>query len=99
MNIVETNIEKISTSDPLLKPLLDSERVYTLILNLPSTQAIAPCKMSFTVLYYFIEGQGEIRIEDEKAEYQTGSLVVVPAGAIRSIRAALQTFVLVVQIK
>jgi len=99
MLIIETNTKReFSTSGALLKPLLDAGKTRTLLLSLDAGQAVAPCQMSFLVLYYFIEGKGQIYMGEEQAEFQAGSLIAVPVGAIRSITASLQTHVLVIQI-
>lgn len=78
-------------------PLIDAGKVCALLLNLASGQSVGPCQMSVTVLYYVVEGQGHLRVDDEQAELQTGSLAVVPAGAVRAISAAGQMRVLAVQ--
>jgi mannose-6-phosphate isomerase-like protein (cupin superfamily) len=49
-------------------------------------------------LYYVIEGQGVILVADEQANLKTGSLVVVPAEAVRDIAADKQLRVLAVQL-
>jgi quercetin dioxygenase-like cupin family protein len=99
MLMMETNtMREISLSGALSRPLLDAGNARLLLLSLDAGQAVAPCQMPFLVLYYFIEGQGQIRMGDEQAEFQTGSLVAVPASAVRSISASHQTRVLAVQI-
>jgi quercetin dioxygenase-like cupin family protein len=99
MLMIETNtMREISLSGVLSMPLLDAGKARALLLSLDAGQAVAPCQMPFLVLYYFIEGQGQIRMGDEQAEFQPGSLVAIPAGAVRSISASHQTRVLAVQI-
>ena len=99
MLMIETNRKKeFSLSGALSMPLMDAGKARALLLSLEAGQAVTPCQMPFLVLYYFIEGQGQIRMGDEQAEFQTGSLVAVPAGAVRSISATHQTRVLAVQI-
>lgn len=99
MQKIETNtIREISLSGVLSKPLLDAGKARALLLNLDAGQAVAPCQMPFLVLYYFIEGQGQIRMGDDQSEFQPGSLVAVSAGAVPSISASHQTRVLAVQI-
>jgi quercetin dioxygenase-like cupin family protein len=99
MLMIETNtMRDISLSGALSMPLLDAGKARALLLSLDTGQAVAPCQMPFLVLYYFIEGQGQMRMGDKQAEFQTGSLVAVPAGAVRSISASQQTRVLAVQI-
>jgi len=80
-------------------PLLDAGPVRAVLLNLGAGQSVAPCQMSATVLYYVIEGHGHLRVNGEPpAELHTGSLAVVPAGAVRAISAAEQMRVLAVQV-
>jgi quercetin dioxygenase-like cupin family protein len=79
-------------------PLIDADDVRALLLNLAAGQSVAPCRMSSPVLYYVIEGQGYLRVDDEQAGLQAGSLVVVPAGAVRAISAADPLRVLAVQV-
>jgi mannose-6-phosphate isomerase-like protein (cupin superfamily) len=99
LQIVETDgMGTFSPAGAAPVPLLDVGKVRTLLLNLEAGQALAPCKMSLTVLYYIIEGQGAIRVMDEQARLQTGSLTIVPPGAIRSISADIRMRVLAVQV-
>ena len=79
-------------------PLIDDSKVCTLLVDLAVDQSVGPCQMSATVLYYVVEGQGHLRVEDEQAELQTGSLAIVPAGTVRAISAAGQMRILAVQI-
>ena len=99
IDIVETNRLKDFSPDAVRStPLLDAGKVRALLLNLGAGQSVAPCQMSATVLYYVIEGHGYLRVNGEPAaELQTGSLAVVPAGAVRAISAAEQIRVLAVQ--
>ena len=79
-------------------PLLEADKVRALLLNLEAGQAVAPCRMSVAVLYYVIEGRGRLNVGDEQAFLQAGSLVSVPAGAVRTISAAERTRILAVQV-
>lgn len=100
MQILDTNKfinQATSTSEPL-QPMLDAGNARVLVLNLASGQAVDPCQMTFLVLYYFIEGEGEIQVEGQKLNFHPGSLLFVPADATRSITADLPTSVLIVQI-
>ena len=78
-------------------PLLDTDKVRALLLNLEAGQSVAPCRMSSTVLYYVIEGQGQLQVEEEQAQLRTGSLTMVPAGAERFISAVQPMRVLAIQ--
>jgi len=101
IQIVETKDLKDFVADGVgitPMPLIDAAKACALLLNLAAGQSVGPCQMSATVLYYVVEGQGRLRVDDEQAELQTGSLVVVPAGAVRVISAAGQMRILAVQI-
>jgi len=88
VRIVETHsLTDFSPAGVLSTPLLNTDKVRALLLNLAAGQAVAPCQMSATVLYYVVEGRGHLHVEDERAELRAGSLAVVPAGATRSISA------------
>jgi quercetin dioxygenase-like cupin family protein len=78
--------------------LMDTDTMRALLLNLAAGQSVAPCQMPTTVLYYVIEGKGRLRVENEQAELQTGSLVLVPANFVRAISAAEPMRVLAVQV-
>ena len=100
LRIVDTSSLTGFSSDGVLStPLLDAGKVRALLLNLEAGQAVAPCQMSTTVLYYVIEGQGHLRVEGEQAELHTGSLVLVPAKAVRVISAAEPMRVLAIQMQ
>ena len=98
IHIVETNdLRDFSSGEVHVTSLLDAGKVRALLLNLEDGQSVAPCQMSVTVLYYVIEGQGALRVMDEQVRLQTGSLTVVPPGAIRSISADERMRVLALQ--
>ena len=97
--IIETNNIKDFSSDGIHStPLLDNNKVRTLLLNLDTNQAVGPCQMEVPVMYFIIEGQGHLRVGDDQAKLQTGSLVVVPAEEVRSITADKHMRVLAVQV-
>jgi len=99
LQIVETDGLKAFSPDGVRPTrLLDTDKVHVLLLNLEAGQSVAPCEMSVAVLYYVIEGQGAIRVMDEQGRLQTGSLVIVPAGAVRSISADTRMRVLAMQV-
>jgi quercetin dioxygenase-like cupin family protein len=96
IDVVETsgfkNIEVPATS------LIGTDKVRALLVNLDAGQSLSPCQMSCPVLYYVIEGQGVLHVADEQANLKTGSLVVVPAEAVRNISADKRMSVLAVQL-
>lgn len=69
------------------------------LLNLGVGQGVDPCLMSETVLYYVIEGHGHLQVEGESVELEVGSLLVVPAGTTRTIRATARLSVLAAQMR
>ena len=98
-HIVETEgLRDYSPDGVRPTPLLNTDEIRALLLNLDTGQAVAPCRMSVPVLYYVIEGQGHLRVDQEQTELRVGSLAVVPAGAVRSISAAEPMRVLAVQV-
>ncbi len=101
ISIVETNgLNDFPSSSAEIAPqrLLGGDNVAALLVNVDAGQAIEPCVMSATVLYYVIEGNGSLTVEDEQADLQTGSLALVPAGTARSISTAQPMRVLAVQV-
>jgi quercetin dioxygenase-like cupin family protein len=99
VHVVETAALKTFSPEGVHStPMLDTGKVRARLLNLNVSQAVAPCQMPSPVLYYVIEGQGYMRVDREQAELQAGSLVVVPADAVRTILAAEPMLVLAVQV-
>ncbi len=99
--IIETRgLKDFPSTSAEIKPqrLIDADDVVALLVNVDADQAIEPCRMSASVLYYVIEGSGILIVEDERADLQTGSLARVPAGTVRSISATEHTRVLAVQV-
>jgi quercetin dioxygenase-like cupin family protein len=98
IHIVETDgLKAFSPDGASSTRLLDAGKVRALLLNLEAGQSVAPCQMPSTVLYYVIEGQGQLQVEEEQSQLRTGSLTVVPPGAIRSISADARMRVLALQ--
>ena len=79
-------------------PLYETDQMRTLLLNLNSGQSSPLCKMSVPVLYYVIEGKGELVAGDEHYTLRAGSMAIVPAETTRIISAATAMRVLGVQI-
>ena len=101
IQIVETkHLKDFPPSNAKIAParLLDADNICAVLVNLDAGQAIAPCRMSATVLYYVIEGRGVLRVGDEEVRLQAGSLALVPAGAVRTIAADEPARVLGVQV-
>lgn len=95
IDVMETselrNVEVPATS------LIDTDKVRALLVNLEAGKSLAPCQMACPVLYYVIEGQGVLSVGGEQASLKTGSVTVVPAGAVRSLAAREPLCVLAVQ--
>jgi len=78
----------------------DKGNIKAQIMCLKSGQLIPPCKMQSDVLFYVIEGEGEIIIDSEKETLKAGICVVVPRSAeSRSISAKSDLVILAVQAK
>jgi quercetin dioxygenase-like cupin family protein len=70
------------------------------VMRLHAGQIIPPCKMENDVLFYIIQGEGEIIVDQEKEELAPMLSVVVPGEAgSRSISAKTDMLVLAVQEK
>lgn len=87
-----------SASEALHMPLLETDKLRTLLLNLSGGQKSPLCKMSVDVLYYVIEGEGGLLVEDEQYSLRAGSVVIVPAEIKRLISADTSMRVLGVQV-
>ncbi len=101
ISVVETkSLREFPPSSAEIAPqrLVKGDNVVALLVNVDADQAIEPCVMSATVLYYVIEGRGSLTVEDEQADLQAGSLALVPAGTVRSISAVEPMRVLAVQV-
>ncbi|MFO7743696.1 MAG: cupin domain-containing protein [Anaerolineae bacterium] len=99
--VIETEgMKDFPSSSTEIEPqrLIDGDDVVALLVNVDAGQAIEPCRMSASVLYYVIGGSGSLIVEDEQADVQTGSLALVPAGTVRSISATQPMRVLAVQV-
>ncbi len=101
MSVVETKPMKSfppTSGEIAPQRLLGTDNLAALLVNVDAGQRIEPCRMSATVLYYVIEGNGSLHVEEEKKELQTGSLALVPPGTMRTISAVEPMRVLAVQV-
>jgi len=80
-----------------LRPLLSAEGAQALLLHLAEEEAVGPCRMSQTVLYLVLSGQGRLRVESDEVDLQQGTLALVPRDAERTLKAADPMRVLAVQ--
>ena len=92
------NLTDFSATEALHTALINTDQLRTLLLNLNSGQSSPLCKMSVPVLYYVIEGEGELLIEDEHYNLRAGSMATVPAEINRFISAATSMRVLGLQV-
>ena len=87
-----------SAKEALHTPLYETGQMRTLLQNLNSGQSSPLCKMSMPVLYYVIEGEGELVAGDEPYKLHAGSMAPVPAETTRIISAVTAMRVLGVQV-
>ena len=92
------NLTDFSATEALHTPLLETGQLRTLLLNLNSGQSSPSCKMSVPVLYYVVEGEGELVSGDEHYALRAGSMATVPAEITRLISAATAMRVLGMQV-
>lgn len=98
LHVVETAEQKSFIPDQVhVTPLANTDGVRALLLHLDAGQSVAPCQMACTVLHYVIGGEGRLQVDAEQAGLRTGSLVVVPGGAVRAISAVEPMRVLAIQ--
>jgi quercetin dioxygenase-like cupin family protein len=98
MSIDVVEISDLKNVETPATMLINTNNVRALLVDLEAGQSLSPCQMSCPVLYYVIEGQGALNVADEQANLKTGSLVVVPAEAVRNISADKRMRVLAVQL-
>ena len=79
--------------------LHQSEGLVTLLLCLEAGQAVGPCVMTARVLYLVLSGQGQLNVAGEQGQLlNASSLVVVPAGVVRTLSAKERSRVLAIQV-
>jgi quercetin dioxygenase-like cupin family protein len=69
------------------------------IICLKSGQVIPPCKMNNDVLFYIINGEGEITVDNKKEKLKSLISVVPKEAESRSISAKTDMVILAVQVK
>ena len=99
----KTNVKKLisfSQQEPYKEIFYDHGNLKAQVVGLKVGQIIPPCKMNNDVLFYVIEGEGEITVDNEKESLFPGISVVVPkAAGSRSISAKTDMVILAVQVK
>ena len=79
--------------------LHQSEGLVTLLLCLEAGQAVGPCAMTTRVLCLVLSGQGQLNVAGEQGQLlNASSLVVVPAGVVRTLSAKERSRVLAIQV-
>jgi quercetin dioxygenase-like cupin family protein len=102
MSIQVINVEamqKFSVDE--VKPIMlhQSEGLVTLLLCLEAGQAVGPCTMTNRVQYLVLAGQGQLNVAGEQEQLlNANSLVVVPAGIVRTLLAKERSRVLAIQV-
>jgi len=87
----------LASGNEVLRPLLSVEGVQALLVRPAKGEAVEPCRMSQTVLYLVLSGQGDLRVETDEVDLQQGSLALVPRDAERTLQADEPMRVLAVQ--
>jgi quercetin dioxygenase-like cupin family protein len=79
--------------------LHQSEGLVKLLLCLEAGQEVGPCAMTMRVLYLMLAGQGQLSVAGEQEQLlNDSSLVVVPAGVVRTLSAKECSRVLAIQV-
>ena len=99
MKAVDTTmLVTYSTDGPSKEVFYDSGALKAQITCLKAGQVIPPCKMNNDVLFFIIEGEGEITVDDITEKLKPGISVVVPKEAqSRSMQAQTDMVFLGVQ--
>lgn len=93
------SMQKFSAEEAQHIILHQSDDLVTLLLCLEAGQAVGPCAMTTRVLYLVLAGQGQLSVAGEQEKLlNTSSLVVVPAGVVRSLSAKERSRVLAIQV-
>ena len=99
-HVIDTKAISIFASDRAqAQVLLDSDGATARLLCLEPGQGVGPCTVECPMLYFVIEGRGQLRLnadQDTRILF-SGALAVVPAGAERGIVAKERMRVLAVQ--
>ena len=92
------NLIAFSKEGPAKSIFYDEGNLKAQLMCLKAGQLIPPCKMGNDVLFYVIQGEGEISVDNEKENLFAGVSIVVPREAeSRSISAKTDMVILGVQ--
>lgn len=75
-----------SVDGPKPQFLIDTPKLKTLVVGLEAGGQI-PVHAGEAAMYYFIEGEGLITVDDEAFDIKPGVTVIAPAGARRGMNA------------
>ena len=100
LQVMDVNsMQKFSAEEVQPIVLHQSEGLVTLLLCLEAGQAVGPCTMTNRVLYLMLAGQGQLDVAGEQEQLlNTNSLVVIPAGIVRTLSAKERSRVLAIQV-
>jgi len=85
---------------PMKEIFYDAGGIKAQLIYLRAKQVIPPCKMDNDVLFYVIEGKGEITVDNRREKLRAKVSVIVPKEAeSRSISAESNLVILAVQCK
>lgn len=91
---------KYSDEGPVKEIFYDRGNLKAQVVCLKAGQMIPPCKMTNDVLFYIIEGEGEITVDDKKETLYPCVSVAVPKEAkSRSILVKTKMVILAMQVK
>lgn len=89
-----------SNEGPVKEIFYDAGNLKAQVVCLKAGQMIPPCKMTNDMLFYIVEGEGEITVDNKKEVLFSGISVIVPKEAeSRSISAKTDMLILAVQFK
>jgi quercetin dioxygenase-like cupin family protein len=99
-NIDIKKLVKYSDEGPAKEIFYDKGNLKAQVVCLKAGQIIPPCKMTNDVLFYIVEDEGVITVDNIKEELKSGVSVIVPKDAqSRSISAKTNMVILAVQAK
>jgi quercetin dioxygenase-like cupin family protein len=89
---------KFSNSKSIPQILTDDGQIRILVNGLQPGQSM-PAHTEAKIIYYILEGTGEMVVEDQTIPVTQGSTIYVPQGARRGIKAETQLAFLAVRVE
>ena len=97
----KTDIKKLinyNSQGPYKNIFYDHENIKAQIVCLKAGQQIPPCQMNHDVLFFIIQGEGEITVDNKKEKIKPMISIIVPKKAnSRSILAKTDMVILAIQ--